>query len=147
MPSRLAAWGEGKCTDRPSRSSCPPSGAATPVMILLNVLLPLPFAPTSATTSPELTSRLPSESATTPPYRLTMFLAESDTWLMLLGHELPCLFLSDETVHREGRRLIGHFFVHFVKRAGLGRLAHPVSVGHHEGDRDVQGVAERAAEL
>src|SRR5690606_18652080 len=147
MDAFRAAWGEGKCTGRPSRSNCPSSGAVTPVMILPNVLLPLPFAPISATTSPEWTSRLPSASATTPPYRLTTFWAESDTLFILPGHEFLSLFLRDEAVHRVGRRLVGHFLIDLVERAGQGRLARPVAVRHHEGDRDVERVAKRAAQL
>ena len=48
MPARLASIGEGKTTGRPSSCISPADGWTTPAMILISVLLPAPFSPSTA---------------------------------------------------------------------------------------------------
>ena len=54
-------------TSSPSKRTTPDSGLMTPPMILISVLLPAPFSPTSACTSPKLAERCPAVRASTPP--------------------------------------------------------------------------------
>ena len=53
----------------PFISIVPPSGRITPVSTLTSVLLPAPFAPSRACTSPGSTTSVAERSATTGPYR------------------------------------------------------------------------------
>src|SRR5262249_47066363 len=58
---------------RPSKRTAPESGAISPVSCPINVLLPAPFGPMMACSSPGgIASEMPSE-ATTPPKRLVRF--------------------------------------------------------------------------
>ena len=65
-PRRLRGRGDARLLCR-SRGSCPPSGRITPVSTLTSVLLPAPFAPSSACTSPGSTTSVADRSATTGP--------------------------------------------------------------------------------
>src|SRR4029453_14803419 len=65
------AWAGGRNrTTLPATSTPPASGRITPERILTRVLLPAPFAPTSAWTSPGATARSTERRASTDPYRL-----------------------------------------------------------------------------
>jgi hypothetical protein len=52
MPSRAESEGARMLTRRPSNSNSPASAGPTPEIALINVDLPAPLSPTSATTSP-----------------------------------------------------------------------------------------------
>src|SRR4051812_42741232 len=79
MPSERATGGVIRGTVRPETTSAPVSGCSAPVMILIRVDLPAPFSPTSAWTSPALSSKDTSRSARTPSKDLQMFDAERST--------------------------------------------------------------------
>src|SRR5271155_3610223 len=91
MPAARASAGERN--DRPASliAIVPRSAGKTPVRIFTSVLLPAPFAPISAWTSPGRTLRLAERSATTEPNLLAMsrasrrFAALFMTTLFLLG--------------------------------------------------------------
>src|SRR5436305_2078118 len=53
-------------TGLPSTKICPTSGVCTPARIFMSVLLPAPFSPMTATTSPRPSDRLTAVSARTP---------------------------------------------------------------------------------
>src|SRR5512143_836340 len=125
--------------DCPSRSSCPPSRTTTPLMILLSVLLPLPLAPISATTSPAFTSRFASERATTPPYRFTTLRAESDrAMLRLLDEELLYFVVGHDAIQQECGGLVLALSVEDLLE---------VVLGHNDRDRDHELHIAGAAEL
>jgi len=54
---------------RPSKTTRPSLGGKMPVMELNSVVLPAPFGPMSANTSPRFTSKDTSSTATRPPNR------------------------------------------------------------------------------
>src|SRR5688500_10519754 len=87
MPWFFAARTLWSSTALPSSSTCPSSGSCAPPRIFINVLLPAPFSPISASTSPRPRDRETFLSATTPGKRLVMPLIESrsgnSTWLLL----------------------------------------------------------------
>ena len=66
-PIRAAPDGDFGRAGLPLTSIVPLSAAITPVRILTSVLLPAPFAPSSACTSPGSTTRSAERSATTGP--------------------------------------------------------------------------------
>src|SRR5581483_4623298 len=66
-PSARASSGRRNSTSPPRTRSVPESGRSTPLRILIIVLLPAPFSPTSACTSPKSALNDASESARTPP--------------------------------------------------------------------------------
>ncbi len=72
MPARRAASGLRNSTGAPLSSICPASGGSRPLSRLMIVLLPAPFSPTSAWTSPGRSSRSTPCSTSTPPNRLRM---------------------------------------------------------------------------
>src|SRR5215210_140959 len=62
---------------------CPLTGRSKPDMMLRSVDLPAPFGPIRPVTTPRGTSKLTSESATTPPYvRLMLRTARMGVWLI-----------------------------------------------------------------
>src|SRR5207244_2310380 len=67
IPSRRASGGSSARSVRPATSSVPASGACAPVAIRISVLLPAPFSPTSACTSPGSSSKSTRWSACTAP--------------------------------------------------------------------------------
>src|SRR5581483_7189742 len=72
MPSLVASPTERTVTRAPSMRISPPSGWCTPPRIFISVLLPAPFSPIRATTSPRLTETETPSSATTPGKRLSI---------------------------------------------------------------------------
>ena len=66
-PTRAALAGEPILSSFPLTAIVPPSGRITPVSSFTSVLLPAPFAPRSACTSPGSTTSVPEASATTGP--------------------------------------------------------------------------------
>jgi len=72
-PSRRLRPGTPNLTGTPATSNAPDAGT-TPTSALRNVVLPLPFGPTSPRISPSRTSRLTPSTARTPP-KLTRMLA------------------------------------------------------------------------
>ena len=66
-PFRAACAGEPMRTTLPLIETAPRSAAITPVSTLTSVLLPAPFAPSSACTSPGATTRSAERSACTAP--------------------------------------------------------------------------------
>ena len=70
MPSRCAARTELISTRAPSSKMSPLSGVCTPARIFMSVLLPAPFSPTTATTSPRASVSDTSSKASTPGKRL-----------------------------------------------------------------------------
>src|SRR5919199_1438275 len=71
MPRAIALRGESKCTTWPSSRIWPSSGEVNPYSTFMSVVLPAPFSPNSASTSPGNNSRLTWSLATSPPKRLT----------------------------------------------------------------------------
>ncbi len=71
-PIRAACAGEDTRTVRPATTISPASALITPVRTLTSVLLPAPFAPSSAWISPGATSSSADVSATTGPYVFRM---------------------------------------------------------------------------
>src|SRR5205085_12406166 len=69
-PSFSAAWTELMATGSPSTRIWPTSGVCTPARIFISVLLPAPFSPLTASTSPRPSVRLTPVSALTPGKRL-----------------------------------------------------------------------------
>ena len=80
-PARATAPGSCAATDAAEHASVPASGATAPVTILISVVLPAPFSPTSAWTSPARSSNDTPWRARTPAYDLVMPVAEKQ-----LGH-------------------------------------------------------------
>src|SRR6187399_61799 len=77
MPSFFACRTLWSSTALPSSRTCPSSGSCAPPRIFINVLLPAPFSPINASTSPRPSDRETSLSATTPGKRLVMPRIES----------------------------------------------------------------------
>src|SRR5450756_1432820 len=65
-PARIASAGDAKLTGLPSRWSVPESGLTTPLITCVRVLLPAPFSPSSARTSPLRKEKLTPSTARTP---------------------------------------------------------------------------------
>ena len=70
-PSRATRWAAVRPTVRPSIRTDPLAARTRPEMVRNRVVLPAPFGPTTATASPEPTSRLTPCSASTAPYLAT----------------------------------------------------------------------------
>ena len=70
MPAASASRGPPKPTGRPSRNRSPASGLSTPAMILISVLLPAPFSPSTAWIEPARPEKSTSLRAWTPPNAL-----------------------------------------------------------------------------
>ncbi len=73
MPSARARRGLSISTIAPSTAIVPASGRVTPYTIFINVLLPAPFSPSSATISPGITSSETESLAIAAGYRFVMF--------------------------------------------------------------------------
>ena len=69
-PSRLRSWTGSAVMSRPSKWMRPASGAISPASWPISVVLPAPFGPMMACSSPAATSSATSSEATTPPKRL-----------------------------------------------------------------------------
>src|SRR5947209_20501558 len=69
MPLREMRSGDAPVMSSPSNRMCPEEGRNTPVRQLKNVLLPAPFGPIIARTSPGSTAKLTRLSAVRPPKR------------------------------------------------------------------------------
>src|SRR5436305_171809 len=69
MPLREMRSGDAPVMSSPSNRMCPEEGRNTPVRQLKNVLLPAPFGPIIARTSPCSTAKLTRLSAVRPPKR------------------------------------------------------------------------------
>ena len=95
MPRRWASSGLRKSTRLPSRKMPPESGAITPAITLPSVLLPAPFSPTSAWTSPADTSRLTSASACVPSKCLLTRSTRSRLITQNVSLSYICLAFSD----------------------------------------------------
>ncbi len=67
IPAALAACGPDSTRGTPSIASVPLSGCTTPAMILISVLLPAPFSPSTAWIDPARVARSTPSSARTPP--------------------------------------------------------------------------------
>jgi hypothetical protein len=67
MPPRRASLGDRATYGRPRTAIVPASGRTAPVRIFTRVLLPAPFAPMSAWTSPAWTASEALRSAVTAP--------------------------------------------------------------------------------
>src|SRR5574340_131564 len=87
-PSRWASSGFRKRAGAPSRKTSPASGCTTPAMILESVLLPAPFSPTSACTSPGSTEKLTPSSACVPSKCLLMPSARNTSVIAVSKREL-----------------------------------------------------------
>src|SRR5215218_2298852 len=66
IPASSASRGEPKWTGRPNSEISPASGRYSPVRMFESVLLPAPFSPSSACTSPAAASKSTPSFATTP---------------------------------------------------------------------------------
>ncbi len=105
MPARWASCGLPSCTVRSSPSgpgsrNGPPSGRYTPVRILIRVLLPAPFSPSSACTLPAVRVSVASSRARTPGNVLTSFSADSTTVIVDLRRACRG---TDRAAPRRGR--------------------------------------------
>src|SRR5579859_1960729 len=72
MPASIASLGEWKWTCSPCRWISPPSGRYRPVRMFESVLLPAPFSPSSACTSPAAASKSTPSFAITPGNRFVI---------------------------------------------------------------------------
>src|SRR5919198_503138 len=72
MPASRASRGEWNSTGRPWREISPSSGRYSPVRMFESVLLPAPFSPSSACTSPSAASKSTRSFATTPGNRFVI---------------------------------------------------------------------------
>src|SRR6185436_10829887 len=94
MPWRLASRTLLNSTARPSMAMVPASGCCAPPRIFISVLLPAPFSPTRASTSPATRERETPASAITPGNRFVIALIASSwagvwlTSLLQLGEPL-----------------------------------------------------------
>src|SRR5262245_26987018 len=73
IPTSSAARGIENLTGRPSKQISPSYSVIAPAKIFMSVLLPAPFSPQTAWTSPALAVNDRSNSARTPPNFLEMF--------------------------------------------------------------------------
>src|SRR5689334_8773158 len=116
MPWALESLTPPSTTGWPSMLISPSSGGCTPPRIFISVLLPAPFSPISASTSPARSESETPCSATTPGKRLVMPRILSRSGASLCGASLmdwgKCL--------PRGRRLL-HRFLHFAE-LGLERI-------------------------
>src|SRR5262245_23311401 len=117
MPVSRAASGSAKDTGLPSSTSRPASASTTPAMILHNVLLPQPFDPSKACTSPRSSANRAPSRATTPPKRLCTPSASSRG--MGRGPDRPRLLLEPVRLglfrrHHGGDRVVARFVLHLV---------------------------------
>src|SRR5438045_303509 len=78
MPLREMRSGDAPVMSSPSNRMCPEDGRNTPVRQLKNVLLPAPFGPITARTSPRSTAKLTRLSAVRPPKRTVRSLVASN---------------------------------------------------------------------
>src|SRR5258705_5843987 len=82
----------------------PGSGAYTPVRIFISVLLPAPFSPASASTSPRRTSRFTRSSALTPGNVLEMLrISRNGVTAWLPGSMRKLLRVTADVVFRHDR--------------------------------------------
>ena len=82
MPCASASWTVRISTARPSIRTSPESGRCTPARIFISVLLPAPFSPITASTSPRATVRLTPFNARTPGKDLVSWRTSSSGALM-----------------------------------------------------------------
>src|SRR5262245_7703431 len=73
MPSRARAWAGRAVMSWPAKTIRPPSGARRPEIWLISVVLPAPFGPITACSSPGMTSKLTSLVTMRPPKFLRKF--------------------------------------------------------------------------
>src|SRR4051794_39359761 len=110
MPESSASLGPANLTGRPSRRISPPYSSIAPARIFIKVLLPAPFSPQTAWTSPALALSVTPPSACTPPKFLVMSLISRrgvDRSLMAHGSgkgkaRLGQVMLSDRVRDEEG---------------------------------------------
>src|SRR5271156_6704233 len=101
MPSRRAASGLPQPSSTPSKRTWPRSGLTTPAITFASVLLPAPFSPTRACTSPGNTVRLTSSKAWVPSKCLLIFRTRSSSLIapalesQFVVH-LFCIFWRDD---------------------------------------------------
>src|SRR3954463_3401181 len=164
MPTSMACWGEAKRIGLPSSRISPWSGATTPTMILISVLLPAPFSPSTAWMVPAVQAKSTPASALTPPYCLATPRSSSSggagsgmgpparsAVLGRLGHDLRCREV--DAAGREGvggEEILGQVrpVVHaFLERGEVGdrdrdrpHLGHGIALERRnrrlQGDRD-----------
>src|SRR5260370_1010197 len=75
IPRRATWCGLEPVMSRPSKTTRPAVGVNRPVTLLNRVVLPAPFGPMSANTSPRLMCRLTLSTATSPPKRFVRFVS------------------------------------------------------------------------
>ena len=80
MPHRRAWATEENSTRSPSTTIVPAVGCMTPATIRINVLLPAPFSPTIANTSPRASVSDTSSNARTPEKCLLIWRTSSSGW-------------------------------------------------------------------
>src|ERR1700722_9979123 len=132
IPDRLASAGLANRTGRPSRRISPASGRSTPPRIFINVLLPAPFSPISACTSPRFSWKLTSFTARTPGKSLvTPRSSRMLSWGIcyredrLLPHEiLVVLVVNDDYPGINDGRNAGHARLLIVGRDGHRMVVH-----------------------
>src|SRR5262245_15906140 len=119
-PSFAASTGEPTRTRRPPTRISPSSGLTTPVRSFTSVLLPAPFAPSSAWTSPGSTARLADASATTGPYVLRIPRASRRVVSALIAGEKygGGAFAPPPRAAASLRPLAGHKLAGVVRRPG-----------------------------
>src|SRR5260370_28642309 len=84
IPNRATWCGLEPVMSRPSKTTRPAVGVNRPVTLLNRVVLPAPFGPMNANTSPRLMCRLTLSTATSPPKRFVRFVS-SRMWSVVAG--------------------------------------------------------------
>jgi hypothetical protein len=82
MPAAMASAGDRATSGRSSSRISPASGRCSPKRMFMSVVLPAPFSPSSAWTSPLFTVRSTPSTATTPGHPLVM--PRSSTFMAVL---------------------------------------------------------------
>src|SRR5438105_8141108 len=99
---------------RPSKTTRPAVGVNRPVTLLKSVVLPAPFGPMSANTSPRLMCRLTLSTATSPPKRLVR-LVSSRMFSVLSGTRS----LLDRRCFLQDRRMLELLLAHATRQQTL----------------------------
>ena len=147
MPAAIASPGSAGAYGCPFQVIEPVSGAKVPAMMFDSVDLPAPFSPSSATTSPGLTSRSIESSACVAPKRLeTPCTDEAHGWLAMYSAALALvvrnagseLLLRDLARPRPALRALDGHPAHLLRLLGHRGVDRAVADGLQAGDVAVE---------
>src|ERR1700738_2317077 len=116
IPARRASWGVRNWTVLPSRMISPESGWEAPARIFISVLLPAPFSPMKACTSPGQMLRLTLLRTRTPGKLLHIWRTSRIGRSLLLGPAfvLVDIVFGDQVYRDEGKFLSRLFTIHTI---------------------------------